>query len=243
MLSLLPGWGRRVMDKSAGTPQGERHLVLAEAMRAEFTSATDRITAALATATDPSKREELHLAHARLRAELVVMGETLIEVGSIGAGDPAAISGRLATLEARWRETGNPVFVWRALDLLLDVKGAGAEALPPWCVEYLATAARNLARVDERTPRRKAKERQRFGNLVAAALLLTRRGSNGFIAARREDQRVEVARIAGLIRKFGFSAARANAEASRLIRVGEQRAQQRNVARGRAALKGGKPEG
>jgi hypothetical protein len=242
-LLSIPGWFRRVRDRLAQTPEGKQCRVFAEALTAEFISANNDIEAALAAATDPSRREELRLAQALLRAEMVFVDETLSEADSIGARDPVVISRRLAALEARWRETRNPVFVWRALLLLLGVKGAGAVALPPWCVEYLATAALDLVLVEVRVATRKAKQRQRLGDLVADALQFARRGSNPFIAAIREDRRVEVARIAGLIRKFGISAKRANKEASRVIGVGDERAQQRNVARGRAALKGGKPEG
>jgi hypothetical protein len=174
---------------------------------------------------------------------MMLMAEEMIDDANFIMGDPATVSNRLAVLEARWRETGNAVYVWRALHQLLNVRRAGAEALPPWCTAYIATAARNLAQVERQARPHKADKRQRFGNRIAAALLLTRRGANAFIAAVREDRRVEVAKIAGLIRSFGFSAARANAQASRLIRVNEHRAQQRNVARGRAAQKVSKPEG
>jgi hypothetical protein len=243
LFSLPRGWGERLRDKVASAPEAERGRVFQEALMAEFTGVNDRITAALAAATEPSKVEELRIAQARLGAEMMLAGRGLLEATNIITADPATVSDRLAALEARWRETGNAVFVWRALDLLLNVKKAGAEPLPPWCIEYLAAAARNLARVEERARRKKGQQRQRFGNLVAAALQLTRRGANAFIAAQREDQRIEVARIAELIRSTGKSAARANAEASRLVRVGEKRAQERNVARGKAALKAPKPKG
>ena len=243
MFSLAPGWGERLRDKVANAPEAERERGFQEALLAEFTGVNDRITAALATDTEPSEVEELRLAHARLGAEMMLVGEGLLETTNIIIADPATVSDRLAALEARWRETGNAVVVWRALELLLNVKKAGAEPLPPWCIEYLAAATRNLAQVEERARRKKEQQRQRFGNLVAAALQLTRRGANAFIAAQREDQRIEVARIAGLIRSSGKSAAHANAEANRVVRVGEKRAQERNVARGKAALKARKPEG
>jgi hypothetical protein len=243
IFSLSPGWGERIRDKVASVPEAERERVFQEAVIAEFTGENDRITAALAAATEPSKVEELRLARARLGAEMMLVGEGLLEATNVITADPATVSTRLAALESRWRETGNAAFVWRALELLLNVKKAGAEPLPPWCIEYLSVTARNLARVDQRARGNKGQQRQRFGNLVAAALQLTRRGANAFIAAQREDQRIEVARIAGLIRSSGKSAAHANAEANRVVRVGEKRAQERNVARGKAALKARKPEG
>jgi len=248
LFSLPRGWGERLRDKVVNAPEAERGRVFQEALMAEFASEDDRITAALAAATEPSEVEELRLARARLAAEMVLAGEGLIEAANTITADPATVSAKLAALEARWRDTGNAVFVWRALELLLNVKKAGAEPLPPWCIEYLAAAARNLARVEEQARRQQArrqqaKTRKRFGNLVAAARLLTRRGANASIAARREDRRIGVARIAGLIRPPGKSAARATAEANRLVRVGEQRAQERNVARGKAALKASKPQG
>ena len=121
IFSLPPGWGERIRDKVASVPEAERGRVFQEAVIAEFTVENDRITAALAVATEPSKVEELRLARARLGAEMMLVGEGLLEATNVITADPATVSTRLAALEARWRETGNAAFVWRALELLLNV--------------------------------------------------------------------------------------------------------------------------
>ena len=72
IFSLPPGWGERIRDKVASVPEAERERVFQEAPIAEFTGENDRITAALAAATEPSKVEELRLAHARLGAEMML---------------------------------------------------------------------------------------------------------------------------------------------------------------------------
>ncbi len=88
--------------------------------------------------------------------------------------------------ETLFRNTGNPLHVWRAIDMCLSE--IEPKPLPGWCLIYLKDVSANLKALSWRKDFRVKDKEKKISSkaateLLAPALGLTRKGWNAFTAA------------------------------------------------------------